>query len=139
MKSESRRKIILRLCSICLVIVTYLVFRTDLPKTPVIFLYNIIIITSLHGLGVYRGWWFFLASVLLVFLLSLGQDLSYLWNTLVFFLTFLIVKGEIKKQTYAINLLQVRIERLKKDTDSALNEYRSHKKKLEAYEANKKI
>lgn len=135
MKLEPKRNIIpLPVYSFSLIIITFLVFRTNLPKIPTILLYNFIIIASIQGLDRNKGMMFFSGIIMLTFLISLGEDLNYLWNLPLFFITFFIVRSEIKKQTYAANLLQVCIERLEKDTNLILDKYRIHKKEADSLE-----
>lgn len=115
-------------CSIAFIIISYLIFRTRVPKTPTIFLYNLIIILSLQGLGFYRGLFFLGASVFLVILASLGVDFYYIWNVPVFFVTFLIVDSRIKKFNYYAHITETRIEEIKESMNILSNEYSRHKR-----------
>ncbi len=98
MQSENRNIILpVLLSSVSFVVVSYLTFRTNLPKLPNILLYNLVIVFSLHELGYYRSLFFLGASIFLTILISITAHFSYVWNVPVFFITFLIAENEIKK------------------------------------------
>lgn len=132
--------------SVSFVIVSYLIFRTGLPKLPNIFLYNLIIIFSLHELGYRRSLFFLGASIFLTILIAVSADFSYAWNALVFFMTFLIADNEIKKHNYYSHIVKARIEEIKENINVLENEHNKHKKeavslekKEERYKSLKKI
>ena len=103
------------LSSISFIIVSYLIFRTSLPKLPDIFLYNLIIIFSLHELGYNRSFFFLGASIFLTILVSITAHFSYVWNVPVFFITFLIAENEIKKHNYHSRIMETRIEEIREN------------------------
>ncbi len=116
------------ICGASFIIISFLVFRTDLPKIPTIFLYNLIIIMSLQDLGYYRGLFFLGASIFLTILISLAVNFHYVWGVVMFFVTFLIVDGRIKKHDYTKHLIETRIKELSESTDLLTDEHLRHKK-----------
>lgn len=129
MKSKDPPKLKIGLfLSIGFVIISYLVFRTEFPKIPTIFLYNIVIIISLQELGFYRGLFFLGASVFLTILVSLAIDFHYVWNIIGFFATFLIVDDRMKKLSYYSRIIETRIEEVKESTNLLTDEYARHKR-----------
>ncbi len=127
MKSENKIKIG-TLCSAIFIIISYLLFRTDLPKIPNIFLYNLVIIIAFQGLGFYRGLFFLGGSIFLTILASLAMNFHYVWNVPVFFVTFMIVDNRIKKIDYFTHIIEARIEELRENTNLLTNEYSRHKR-----------
>ncbi len=133
-------------CAISFIIISYLLFRTDLPKTPTLFLYNLIIIATLQGLGFYRGLFCLGASVFLTILVSLAMDFSYVWNLPVLFITFLIVDDQIKRINYYSHIMAARIQELRENTNLLTDTYNRHKRealslerKEERYESLKDV
>ncbi|HDP16317.1 MAG TPA: sensor domain-containing diguanylate cyclase [Candidatus Omnitrophica bacterium] len=116
------------LCIAGILIISFLVFRTDLPKTPAILLYNLVIIFSLQGLGFNRGALCLSASVFLTILISIAVNFNYAWNIPVFFITFLIVEDRMKKRDYYRHIIQARIEEVRENTNVLMNEHDKHKK-----------
>ena len=128
---QSENKILLKfllLCSASFIVVSYLAFRTALPKLPNIFLYNLIIIVSLHELGYQRSLFFLGASVFLTILIAITAHFSYVWNVPVFFITFLIADNEIKKHSYRSHIVKTRIEEIKEKINVLENEHNKHKR-----------
>ena len=114
MQSENKSPLItVLLCGSIFIIISYLALRTGLPKLPNIFLYNLIIICSLHELGYTRSLFFLGASVFITILISITADFSYVLNVPVFFITFLIADNEIKKHNYQSLIMKTRIEEIK--------------------------
>lgn len=129
MESENKSKIKIGIiCSLTFIIISYLAFRTELPKIPIIFLYNLIIIISLQDLGFYRGLFFLGGSIFLTILLSLATSFHYVWNVPVFFITFLIVDDRVKKLNYYNHIIETRIEELRENTNLLTDEYARHKR-----------
>jgi len=129
MQSENKKLIITTLLlSACFIIVSYLTFRTGLPKLPNIFLYNLIIIFSLHELGYTRSLFFLGAAIFLTILISMTAHFSYVWNVPVFFITFLIVDNEIKKHSYHSRIMETRIEEMKEKINVLEDENNKHKR-----------
>lgn len=122
--------------SISFIIVSYLAFRTSLPKFPDLFLYNLIIIYTLYELGYQRSLFFLGSSVFLTILISITAHFSYIWNVPVFFITFLIADNEIKKQAYHSRIVETRIEEIKESINVLEDEY--NKRKKEALAVTKK-
>ncbi|MDP8230734.1 MAG: GAF domain-containing protein [Candidatus Gorgyraea atricola] len=122
------------ICGASFIIVSFLVFRTDLPKIPTIFLYNLIIIMSLQDLGYYRGLFFLGASIFLTILTSLAVNFNYVWGVPMFFVTFLIVDDQIKKHNYARHIIETRTEELSKSTDLLTDEHLRHKREAVSLE-----
>jgi len=116
------------LCSIGFIVLSYLIFRTDLPKIPTIFLYNLVIIISLQSLGFYRALFFLGGSIFLTILVSLSMDFYYVWNLPVFFMTFFIVDERIKKLSYYNHIMETRIEEVKENTNLLRDEYKRHRR-----------
>lgn len=114
--------------SIVFVIISYLVFRADLPKIPTIFLYNIIIIFTLQNFGFYRGLFFLCASTFLTILISLAVNFYYAWNVPVFFVTFLIVNDRLKKLSYYTHIIDTRIEEIKENSNILQDKFNKHKR-----------
>ena len=114
--------------SIAFVVISYLVFRTNLPKIPTIFLYNLVIIISLQGLGFYRGLLFLGASIFLTILISLSADFYYVWNVPIFFTTFLIVEDRLKKLDYYTHMINTRIEEIKENSNILQDKFSKHKR-----------
>lgn len=147
MESENAGKIKIGIFSVvAFVVISYLVFRSDLPKNPTIFLYNLVIIISLQGLGFYRGLFFLGGASILASLISLGVDFQYVWNVPVFFVIFLIVDDQIKKRNYYTRIIETRIEEVDENTNLLANEHGRHKrdalslaKKEERYELLKAV
>ncbi len=129
MESENAGKIKIGIFSIVsFVVISYLVFRSSLPKNPTIFLYNLIIIMSLQGLGFYRGLFLLGGAIFLTILISLGVDFQYVWNVPVFFVVFLIVDDQIKKRNYYSRIIETRIEEVGENTNLLANEHGRHKR-----------
>jgi len=116
------------LLSASFVLISYLVFRTNLPKIPTIFLYNIIIIISLQRLGFYRGLFFLGGAIFLTILISIAIDFQYVWNAPIFFVTFLIVDDRIKKLSYYNRIIETRIEEVSENTNVLADEYFRHRR-----------
>lgn len=110
------------------VLISYLVFRTNLPKIPTIFLYNIIIVLSLQRLGFYRGLFFLGGAIFLTILISIASNFQYVWNVPIFFVTFLIVDDRIKKLNYYNRIIETRIEEVNENTNVLADEYSRHKR-----------
>ncbi len=135
MQSENKNLIVtILLSSISFIIVSYLAFRTGLPKLPNIFLYNLIIISSLHELGYNRSLFFLGASIFLTILISLSAPFFYVWNVPVFFITFLIADNEIKKHNYHSRIVETRIEEIRENINVLENEHAKHKKETVSLE-----
>jgi len=129
MKAQSTKNIRIGVSlSFVFIAVSYLIFRTNLPKIPTIFLYNLIIIISLQSLGFNRALFFLGSSVLLTTLASVAINLRYIWNVPVFFITFLIVNDRIKKLSYYRHIIEARIEEVKENTNVLRDGYARHKK-----------
>jgi diguanylate cyclase (GGDEF)-like protein len=129
MQSENKNTLIaVLICSISFVIVSYLIFRTSLPKFPNIFLYNLIIIFSLHELGYHRTIFFLCASVFLSILVLITAHFSYILHIPVFFITFLIADSEIKKHNYYALIVKTRIEEITENINVLRDENNKHKK-----------
>ena len=129
MKLENKNLLVpILLSSISFVIISYLIFRTDLPKSPNIFLYNLVIVFSLHELGYNRSLFFFGSSVLLTILVSIAGNFSYVWNIPVFFVTFLVADNKLKKHNYYSHIMNTRIEEIKENINILEDEYNKHKK-----------
>ena len=110
------------------IIVSYLAFRTGLPKLPNIFLYNLVIVFSLHELGYERSLFFLGSSVFLTILIAITSHFSYIWNLPVFFITFLIADSEIKKRNYHSHIMNTRIEEIKENINVLEDEHARHKR-----------
>ena len=129
MQSETKNFIKASLfCSFGFIIVSFLAFRTHLPKLPDIFLYNIIIIFSMHELGYERSLFFLCSSIFLTILTALTAHFSYVWNVPIFFITFLIADNEIKKHSYHSHIVKTRIEEIKENINVLEDEHNKHKK-----------
>ena len=115
-------------CSTSFIIISYLVFRTNLPKVPTIFLYNLIIVIAMQKLGAYRGLFFLGASIFLTILVSLATDFYYVWNAPIFFITFLIVDDRIKRLNYYNHIVETRIEEVRENTNLLTDEYTRRKR-----------
>ncbi|MBU0758968.1 MAG: sensor domain-containing diguanylate cyclase [Candidatus Omnitrophica bacterium] len=116
------------LCSISFLVISYLIFRTEFPKTPTILLYNLVIIFSLQGLGFNRGALSLGAAVFLTTLLAVSTNFHYAWNTVVFFIVFLIVNSRIKNRDYYTRIIQARIGEVRENTNVLSDEYEKHRK-----------
>lgn len=116
------------LCSFSFLVISYLIFRTNLTKLPFIFLYNLVIIFSLQNLKFNRGVLFLGASVFLIILLSISMNFYYVWNVPVLFVAFLIVNNRIKKMDYYSRIIETRIEEVKENINVLADEYGKHKK-----------
>ena len=135
MQSDNKNTLItILLCSVSFVIVSYLVFRTNLPKLPNLFLYNLVIILSLHELGYYRTLFFLGASVFLSILISITTHLLYVLHIPVFFITFLIADNEIKKHNYYTLIVKTRIEEIAENINVLKDEHNKHKKEAVSLE-----
>jgi len=129
MELENGNKIKISVFSVAgFIVVSYLIFRSGLPKNETIFLYNIIIILSLQNLGFYRGLFFLAMATALTILASLGIYFGYIWNVPVFFMVFFIVNGRIKKRDYYGHIVKTRIEEVKENTNLLADEYARHKR-----------
>lgn len=129
MESENVRKTgFIVISSISFIVISLLVFRTNLPKIPTILLYNLVIIFGLQNLGFYRGLFFLGTSIFLTILISIAADFHYVWNIFLFFITFLIVDGRIKKLNYYNHIMETRIEEIREKTNIMENEYNKHAK-----------
>ena len=115
-------------CSISFIVISYLIFRTSVPKIPTIFLYNLIIVIALQNLGFYRGLFFLGSSIFLTILLSLAVNFYYVWNVPIFFITFLIVDDRIKKLNYYNRIIETRIEEVRENTNLLTDKYNRHKR-----------
>ncbi|MFC1667036.1 diguanylate cyclase [Candidatus Omnitrophota bacterium] len=115
-------------CSVGFIILSYLAFRTSLPKYPIIFLYNLIIVISLQGLGFYRGLFFLGGAVFLAILLSIATNFFYALNVPIFFITFFIVDDRMKKFNYYSHIIETRIEEVRENTNILTDEHNRHKK-----------
>jgi len=131
MQSENKNTLIaILLCSVSFIIVSYLVFRTSLPRFPNIFLYNLVIIFSLHELGCRRAVFFLGASVFLSMLILITDGFSYILHIPVFFVTFLIADSEIKKRSHYALIVKTRIEETAENINVLSNENNKHKKEV---------
>lgn len=115
-------------CSVSFIILSYLIFRTNLPKFPNIIFYNLIIIMSLQEMGFYRGVFFLGCAVFLTILISLSLSFYYIWNVPLFFITFLIVDQQIKKHTYHTHITTARIEEIKENMNMLTQGYVKHQR-----------
>ena len=134
---QSEDKVLLKfllLCSASFITVSYLTFRTALPKLPNIFLYNLIIVVSLHELGYQRSLFFLGASVFLTILIAITSHFSYVWNVPIFFITFLIADNEIKKHSYHSHIVKTRIEEIRENINVLEDEHNKHKKEAASLE-----
>jgi diguanylate cyclase (GGDEF)-like protein len=135
MQSENKSPLLtILLCSISFIIISYLALRTSLPRHPNIFLYNLIIIYSLHELGYTRSLFFLGSSVIIAILISISSDFSYVLNVPVFFITFLIADNEIKKRSYHSLIMMTRIEEIKEKANVLEDGYDKHKKEAVSLE-----
>jgi len=135
MAAENRTSLsVILLCSSSFIIVSYLAFRTNLPKLPNIFLYNLIIIAAFQDMGFYRSLFFLGASVFLTILLSITASFSYVWNLPVFFITFLITDNEIKKRNYHSHIVRTRIDEIRENINVLEDEHNKHKKEKASLE-----
>lgn len=135
MQSENKNSLkIILLCSFSFIVVSYLAFRTKLPKLPNIFLYNLIIIFTFQEMGFYRSLFFLGASVFLTILLSITANFSYVWNLPIFFITFLIVDNEIKKHSYYSHMVKTRIEEIKENINVLEDSHDKHRREAIALE-----
>ena len=135
MQSDNKNTLVTTLlCSVSFVIVSYLVFRTGLPKFPNLFLYNLVIIFSLHELGYHRTLFFLGASVFLSILTSITTHLLYVLHIPVFFMTFLIADNEIKKHNYYALIVKTRIEEIAENINVLKDEHNKHKKEAVSLE-----
>ncbi|MBU4149190.1 MAG: hypothetical protein KKB52_02435, partial [Candidatus Omnitrophica bacterium] len=96
------------LCSVSFLVISYLIFRTGLPKIPTILLYNLIIIFSLQSLGLGRGVLCLAAAVFLTTLLAISMNFYYALNVVVFFIVFLIVNSRMQNKDYYTRIIQAR-------------------------------
>jgi diguanylate cyclase (GGDEF)-like protein len=115
-------------CGISFVAVSYLIFRTGLPKTPLIFFYNLIIIISIQSLGMNRGKFFFGGAVFLTLLISVSSNFFYALNIPVFFAVFFIVDSRIKKFNYYTRIIETRMDEISENTNVLTDEYGKHVK-----------
>jgi len=115
-------------CGVFFLLISFLVFRTNLPKIPTIFLYNLIIIVSMQGLGFSRGLFFLGGAIFFTILISLAADFRYAWNIPVFLIVFFIVDGLLKKVDYYDHMIERRIEELNENRNLLTNEYARHKR-----------
>jgi len=135
MQSENKSPLTaILLSSVSFVIISYVALRTNLPHFPNIFLYNLIIIFSLHELGYQRSLFFLGASILLAILISITGNFSYVWNVPVFFITFLTADNEIKKHNYHAHIAKTRIEETREKINILEDGYAKHKKESGALE-----
>ncbi|MDO8603623.1 MAG: sensor domain-containing diguanylate cyclase [Candidatus Omnitrophota bacterium] len=135
MQSETKNFIkAILITSFSFIIISYLTFRTGLPKFPNIFLYNLIIIYSLHELGYHRSLFFLGSSIFLTILVSLAVNFSFVWNVPIFFITFLIADNEIKKHNYHFRVVETRIEEIKENINVLEDEHNKHKKEAVSLE-----
>ncbi|MFA5388389.1 MAG: sensor domain-containing diguanylate cyclase, partial [Candidatus Omnitrophota bacterium] len=135
MNSEDKNTlIVILLCSISFVIISYLAFRTALPKLPNIFLYNLVIVFALHELGYKRTLFFLGASIFLVILISVNSNFLYVLNIPVFFITFLITDNEIKKHNYHSLIMKTRIEEIAENINVLWDEHNKHKREAVSLE-----
>ncbi|MDP2980821.1 MAG: sensor domain-containing diguanylate cyclase [Candidatus Omnitrophota bacterium] len=135
MQSENKNTlIVILLCSVSFVIVSYLVFRTALPKLPNIFLYNLIIVFSMHELGYQRTLFFLAAGIFLSILISITAHFLYVLNIPVFFITFLIADDEIKKHNYHSLIVKTRIEEILENINVLKAEHNKHKREAASLE-----
>ncbi|MEE8317484.1 MAG: GAF domain-containing protein, partial [Candidatus Omnitrophota bacterium] len=129
MESEEKSRLkIGTLCSVIFIVISYLVFRTRLPRIPNIFLYNLVIIIALQGLGFYRGLFFLGSAIFLTCLASIALDFHCAWNLPIFVMTFLIVKERIKLLEYYEHIAERRLIEVKENTNLLSNEYARHKR-----------
>ncbi|MFA4991234.1 MAG: sensor domain-containing diguanylate cyclase, partial [Candidatus Omnitrophota bacterium] len=131
-KPSSIKSIVL--CGVSFIAISYLVFRTDLPKAPNIFLYNLVIIAALQELGFHRSAVFLGGSIFFTVLISMGASFYYIWNVPVFFILFFIVDGQIKRHNYHSHIMQTRIEEIKEDMNVLADGHARHKKEAAALE-----
>ncbi|MBU1853899.1 MAG: sensor domain-containing diguanylate cyclase, partial [Candidatus Omnitrophica bacterium] len=116
------------LCVISFIIISFLIFRTNLPRIPTIFLYNLIIVISLQSLGFYRGLFFLGGAIFLTILISLAKNFYYVWNVPVFFITFLIVDSRIKEMSYFNHIMATRIEEIEENMNLLTDKYTRDKR-----------
>lgn len=129
MDSEKNSNIKIRiLCGLGFLIISYLTFRTNLPKTPTILLYNLTIIYFLQSAGFNSGAVCLGVSVVLILLLSISMNFYYALNIPVFFATFFITWAMIKNKAYYSRIIEVRIEEVKGNINVLADEYQRHKK-----------
>lgn len=110
------------------ILISFLVFRTNLPKIPTLFLYNLIIIAAMQSLGFYRGLFFLGVSIFLTIIASLGMDFYYVWNVPVFFIVFLIVESQIKRHEYRDHIISTRMEEVRENTNMLREQHKRHKR-----------
>ncbi len=127
MDSEQKKKIrITGFCGISFLVISYLVFRTPLSKSPNIFLYNLIILIAFHNLGFYRGLFFTAVSVFLTLLISFSSGFYYAWNIPFFFLTFFLVNERLKRYDYYTKIIDTRIGEITEKINVRKDEYLKH-------------
>jgi len=135
MQSENKNLLTTTLLSSAFfIIVSYLIFRTNLPKLPNIFLYNLIIVFTMHELGYNRSLFFLGASVFLTILIAITSRFFYALNIPTFLITFLITDNEIKKHSYYSHVAGIRIEEIKENINILEDEYIRHKKETVSLE-----
>ena len=116
------------------IIVSFLIFRTDLPKFPTIFLYNIIILAACQGLGFYRGLFFLGASIFLTILISIATSFYYVWSIPIFFISFFIAENRIKRLDYYRHIIGARIDEVKENTNVLVDTHARHKREMVSLE-----
>lgn len=136
MQSEKNKNTLIAvlLSGFSFVVVSYLVFRTGLPRVPNILLYNLIIIYSLHELGYRRTLFFLGASIFLVILISVTTDFSHILHVPALFMTFLIADNEIKKRSYYALISKTRIEEIAENINILRDENTRHKREAASLE-----
>ncbi|MFH1478627.1 MAG: sensor domain-containing diguanylate cyclase [Candidatus Omnitrophota bacterium] len=112
--------------SLGFILVSFLVFKTHLLKDPSIFLYNFIIIISLHYLGFYRGVSFLIASIVLTIILSIAANFYYLLHIGLFLTVFFIIKAQLKKVEYHERMISTRIEETEENINLLEDQFRKH-------------
>ncbi len=121
-------------CIFAFLVVSFLVFRTGLPKFPNLLLYNPINLYALHFLGLFWGIFFLSGSIILTLLISLSLSLSNLANILLLILLFLIANSNRKKIEYYARMNEVAIEEVKENTNLLASEYSRHRQENQALE-----
>lgn len=88
----------------------------------------------MHELGYRRTFFFLGVSIFLSILISITAHFLYVFNILVFFITFLIVDNEIKKHNYHSLIVTTRIEEITENINVLRDEHNRHKKEAVSLE-----
>lgn len=114
--------------------VSFLIFRTDLPRPPNLLLYNLINLFALHFLGSFWGVFFLSASLILTTLISFSLNLSYLMNLPLMLFLFFIADSQRKKNEYYCRMNEMVAEEIKGNINLLASEYSKHRQESSALE-----